>query len=156
MLKKLNLIDVNVVLPKLYCMATETFWIHVQPNYDIFMVKLSGNFIYIYGKRYGPLAVSHTCITLYKCNIRCRQCKLPAVNENFSNVYMYFSFYKSDSNETFNQLLTDLYSVNCLIIYRACIVHQNEAIYGLLKESKTFIKFNIFGLYHLYETVLEI
>ena len=71
---------------------------------------------------------------------------MPAVNENFSNVYMYFSFYKSDPNETFNQLLTDLYFINCLIIYRAYIAHQNEAIYGLLKESKIFIKFNIYVL----------
>ena len=29
--------------------------IHVQPNYDTFMVKLSGKLVYMYGKRFGPL-----------------------------------------------------------------------------------------------------
>ena len=54
---------VHVVLLKLYCMATETFLIHVQQNYDTCMVKLLGNFIYMYGKRSGPttFSESHTC-----------------------------------------------------------------------------------------------
>ena len=66
--------------------------------------------------------------------------------------------HKSDLNETFNQLLTDLYLINYLTIYRANIVHQKEAIYELLKESKIFTKFNIYDLYNtsivLYSLVL--
>ena len=55
--------------------------------------------------------------------------------------------YKSDLNETFNQLFTDLYSINCLTIYMANTAHQMEAIYELLKESKISTKCNIYGLY---------
>ena len=65
MLKKLNPIPVLVVPPKLYYISTETFRIHVQPNYDTFMVKLSRNFIYMYGKRSGPLAVKVLHVVYY-------------------------------------------------------------------------------------------
>ena len=47
----------------------------------------------------------------------------------------------------FNQSLTEVYLINHLTIYRANIVHQKEAIYELLKESKVFIKFSNYGLY---------
>ena len=56
-------------------------------------------------------------------------------------------FHKSDLNKTFNQLLTDLYLINHLTIYRANIAHQKEATYELLKESKICIKFSNYGLY---------
>ena len=58
-------------------------------------------------------------------------------------------FCKSDLNETCNQSLTDLYLINHLTIYRTNIAHQKEAIYELLKESKIFTKFNIYGLYRI-------
>ena len=53
----------------------------------------------------------------------------------------------------FNQSLTDLYLINHLTIYRANIVHQKEAIYELLKESKIFINFNNYGLYSTHSTI---
>ena len=68
------------------------------------------------------------------------------------------SFHKSDWNEILNHSLTDLYLINCLIVYRANIVHQKEAIYRLLNESKIFIKFCIYNLHStpivLYSLVL--
>ena len=36
---------------------------------------------------------------------------------------------------------------NHLTIYRANIAYKSEAICGLYKESKIFIKFNIYSLY---------
>ena len=56
-------------------------------------------------------------------------------------------FYKPDLNETLNQSLTGVYSINCITIYMANKAHQKEAIYELLKECKIFTKFNICGLY---------
>ena len=56
---------IHVGLPKLYCIAAETFLIHVQLNYDTFMVKLSGNFIYMYGRRSGLLSVKVIHVLLY-------------------------------------------------------------------------------------------
>ena len=66
--------------------------------------------------------------------------------------------YKFEVNETFNQSLTDFYSINHLTIYRANIAHQNEAMYELSKKSKFFINLNKYGLYNtpiaLYSLVL--
>ena len=55
-------------------------------------------------------------------------------------LYVYFPFINTDLNENFNQLLTDLYSINHLTVYMAIVVHQKDAIYELLKESKIFTK----------------
>ena len=37
--------------------------------------------------------------------------------------------------------------INHLTIYRACIAHQKEPIYGLSKESRFFQKFTKYGLF---------
>ena len=64
---------------KTYCVAAETFakvLIHAQSSfqcyYDTFIVKLSEYFVYMYGKRSGPLSVK------YLIHVRCRKCNVPA------------------------------------------------------------------------------
>ena len=55
-------------------------------------------------------------------------------------------------NETFNQLLTDFWSINHLTVYRAYIVHQNKPVHEFSKESKNIHRFPIYDLYctHIY------
>ena len=43
--------------------------------------------------------------------------------------------------------LTPTEYINHLTIYRANILHKNEAMHGLFEESNIFNKYSIYGLY---------